>query len=421
MRLSHTFTRTRKQAPADEVAHNAQLLIRAGYVHKTMAGVYSYTPLGLAVLENIKQIVREEMNRISSQELLMSTLQRQELWQETGRWSDELVDVWFKSYLQDGTEVGFGWTHEEPIIELLRSYLKSYKDLPISVYQFQNKLRNELRAKSGIMRGREFIMKDMYSIHASKEDLDAYYQAVIEAYKRCYHRFGLGDDTYVTFASGGAFTKFSHEFQTICEAGEDYIYLHRGRDLAINEEVVDEAVRELGIDKSELERVKTAEVGNIFNFGTQKSEEMGLVFTGEDGRQHHAYMGSYGIGITRVMGVIVEKFADDKGLVWPEEVAPARVHLVQIGKESVAAADELYDTLQQAGITVLYDDRAARPGEKFADAELLGMPTRVTVSDRLLEAGEWEVVDRRTGEQQRLTTSQLLATLGNHCGACRKA
>ena len=415
MRLSHTFTRTRKQAPADEVAHNAQLLIRAGYVHKTMAGVYSYTPLGLAVLENIKQIVREEMNRISSQELLMSTLQRQELWQETGRWSDELVDVWFKSHLQDGTEVGFGWTHEEPIIELLRSYLKSYKDLPISVYQFQNKLRNELRAKSGIMRGREFIMKDMYSIHASKEDLDAYYQEVIEAYKRCYNRFGLGDDTYVTF------TKFSHEFQTICEAGEDYIYLHRGRDLAINEEVVDEAVRELGIDKSELERVKTAEVGNIFNFGTQKSEEMGLVFTGEDGRQHHAYMGSYGIGITRVMGVIVEKFADDKGLVWPEEVAPARVHLVQIGKESVAAADELYDTLQQAGITVLYDDRAARPGEKFADAELLGMPTRITVSDRLLEAGEWEVVDRRTGEQQRLTTSQLLATLGNHCGACRKA
>ena len=420
MRLSHTFTRTRKQAPADEVAHNAQLLIRAGYVHKTMAGVYSYTPLGLAVLENIKQIVREEMNRISSQELLMSTLQRQELWQETGRWSDELVDVWFKSHLQDGTEVGFGWTHEEPIIELLRSYLTSYKDLPISVYQFQNKLRNELRAKSGIMRGREFIMKDMYSIHASKEDLDAYYQEVIEAYKRCYSRFGLGDDTYVTFASGGAFTKFSHEFQTICEAGEDYIYLHRGRGLAINEEVVDEAVRELGIDKSELERVKTAEVGNIFNFGTQKSEEMGLVFTGEDGRQHHAYMGSYGIGITRVMGVIVEKFADDKGLVWPEEIAPARVHLVQIGKESVAAADELYDTLQQAGITVLYDDRAARPGEKFADAELLGMPTRVTVSDRLLETEEWEVVDRRTGKQQRLTTSQLLATLGNHCGACRK-
>ena len=411
MRLSHTFTRTRKQAPADEVAHNAQLLIRAGYVHKTMAGVYSYTPLGLAVLENIKQIVREEMNRISSQELLMSTLQRQELWQETGRWSDELVDVWFKSHLQDGTEVGFGWTHEEPIIELLRSYLKSYKDLPISVYQFQNKLRNELRAKSGIMRGREFIMKDMYSIHASKEDLEAYYQAVIEAYKRCYHRFGLGDDTYVTFASGGAFTKFSHEFQTICAAGEDYIYLHRGRNLAINEEVVDEAVRELGIDKSELERVKTAEVGNIFNFGTQKSEEMGLVFTGEDGRQHHAYMGSYGIGITRVMGVIVEKFADDKGLVWPEEVAPARVHLVQIGKESVAAADELYDTLQQAGISVLYDDRAARPGEKFADAELLGMPTRITVSDRLLASGSYEVQDRATGTVRTLTLPQLLAII----------
>ena len=219
MRLSRNFTRTSKQTPADEVARNAQLLIRAGYVYKTMAGVYSYTPLGLRVLENIKQIVREEMNALGSQELIMSTLQNREIWQETGRWSDELVDVWFKSKLQDGTEVGFGWTHEEPIVELLRSYLKSYKDLPISVYQFQNKLRNELRAKSGIMRGREFIMKDMYSVHASKEDLDNYYEQVIEAYKRCYDRFGIGEDTYVTFASGCSFTKFRNEFQTICEAG----------------------------------------------------------------------------------------------------------------------------------------------------------------------------------------------------------
>ena len=213
MRLSKNFTRTLKQAPADEVAHNAQLLIRAGYVYKTMAGVYSYTPLGLKVLENIKQIVREEMNAIDSQELIMSTLQRKETWLETGRWSDELVDVWFKSKLQDGTEVGFGWTHEEPIVEMLRQYLKSYKDLPISIYQFQNKMRNELRAKSGIMRGREFIMKDMYSVHATKEGLDDYYQRTIDAYKRCYERFGIGDDTYVTFASGGAFTKLATNFR----------------------------------------------------------------------------------------------------------------------------------------------------------------------------------------------------------------
>mgnify|MGYP000856539998 FL=1 len=411
MRLSKNFTRTTKQAPADEVARNAQLLIRAGFVFKTMAGVYSYTPLGLRVLENIKQIVREEMNAIGSQELIMSTLQRKELWQETGRWSDELVDVWFKSTLQDGTDVGFGWTHEEPIVELLRSYLKSYKDLPISVYQFQNKLRNELRAKSGIMRGREFIMKDMYSVHAAKEDLDAYYDQVIEAYKRCYDRFGIGDDTYVTFASGGAFTKFSHEFQTICEAGEDYIYLHRGKNIAVNEEVLDDAVKELGIKRNELEKVKTAEVGNIFNFGTQKSEEMNLVFTGSDGVQHYAYMGSYGIGITRVMGVIVEKFADEKGLIWPENIAPARVYLVQIGEKSRAAADELYETLGAQGVEVLYDERDERPGVKFADAELMGIPLRVTVSDRVLDGKEWEVVARASGERQLLTTDELLATL----------
>ena len=411
MRLSKNFTRTTKQAPADEVARNAQLLIRAGFVFKTMAGVYSYTPLGLHVLENIKQIVREEMNAIGSQELIMSTLQRKELWQETGRWSDELVDVWFKSTLQDGTDVGFGWTHEEPIVELLRSYLKSYKDLPISVYQFQNKLRNELRAKSGIMRGREFIMKDMYSVHATKEDLDAYYNQAIEAYKRCYDRFGIGDDTYVTFASGGAFTKFSHEFQTICTAGEDYIYLHRSKNIAVNEEVLDDAVKELGIDRSELEKVKTAEVGNIFNFGTQKSEEMNLVFTGSDGAQQYAYMGSYGIGITRVMGVIVEKFADEKGLVWPDAIAPARVYLVQIGEKSRAAADELYELLKAQGVEVLYDDRNERPGVKFADAELMGIPLRVTVSDRLLDGKKWEVVARVSGKQQLLTTDELLATL----------
>lgn len=411
MRLSKNFTRTIKQAPADEVARNAQLLIRAGYVHKTMAGVYSYLPLGLKVVENIKQIVREEMNKIDSQELVMSTLQRKETWQETGRWSDELVDVWFKSHLQDGTEVGFGWTHEEPIVDLLRNYLKSYKDLPISVYQFQNKLRNELRAKSGIMRGREFVMKDMYSVHASKEDLDKYYNAAIEAYKRCYDRFGIGDETYVTFASGGAFTKFSHEFQTICDAGEDYIYLHRGKNIAVNEEVLDEAVKELGIDRSELERVKTAEVGNIFNFGTQKSEEMRLVFTDAEGVEQYAYMGSYGIGITRVMGVIVEKFADDKGLVWPENIAPAKVYLVQIGSQSRSAADELYQKLQSAGVETIYDDRDERPGVKFADAELLGIPYRVTVSDRLLDDGKWEVSTRQTGEQRLLTADELLATL----------
>ncbi len=413
MRISTLFTRTSKTSPADEVAKNAQLLIRAGFVYKVMAGVYAYTTLGLKVLENIKQIVREEMNSVQGQEIIMSSLQRKETWEGTGRWDDEVVDVWFKSKLKDDTEVGFGWSHEEAIMEMMQQYVKSYKDLPTSVYQFQTKLRNELRAKSGIMRGREFVMKDMYSLHATAEDLDAYYNSVIEAYNRVYDRLGLGDDTYVTFASGGAFTKFSHEFQTICDAGEDILYVHREKNIAVNEEVLDEATKELGIDKSELEKVKSAEVGNIFNFGTDKAEQMGITFTTSEGKQQPIYLASYGIGVTRVMGVIVEKFADDKGIVWPESVAPAKVYLVRIGGEAAMKhADELYDELMAKGIEVLYDDRDERPGTKFADAELMGIPYRVTVSDRLLETGEYEYVTRQSGEQQTLTRDKLLATLG---------
>ena len=411
MRLSQNFTKTLREAPADEVARNAQLLIRAGFVYKVMAGVYAYTPLGLRVLENIKQIVREEMNAIGSQELIMSSLQRKETWEGTGRWSDEVVDVWFKSHLQDGTEVGFGWSHEEAIIEMMKQYVRSYKDLPVSLYQFQTKLRNELRAKSGIMRGREFVMKDMYSMHATAEDCDAYYEQAIEAYKRVYDRLGLGDSTFVTFASGGAFTKFSHEFQTICAAGEDTLYVDEGHTLAVNEEVLDDAASELGIDKASLQPVVSAEVGNIFKFGTEKSEQMSFMYAGEDGKEHPVYLASYGIGVTRVMGVVVEKFADDKGIVWPENIAPAKVYLVQIGKESVALADELYAELVEKGIEVIYDDRDERPGAKFADAELMGIPYRVTVSDRLMNEEKFEFTSRATGAEERLTRDELLAKL----------
>lgn len=412
MRLTQLFTKTSKTVPSDEAAKNARLLIQAGFVYKVMAGVYAYTPLGLRVLENIKQIVREEMNAIASQELIMTSLQNPETWKITGRWDDEVVDVWFKSKLKDDSDVGFGWSHEEPIMEMMQHFVNSYRDLPTSVYQFQTKLRNELRAKSGIMRGREFVMKDMYSLHATAEDLDAYYTAAIDAYKRVYDRLGIGNDTYVTFASGGAFTKFSHEFQTICDAGEDILYVHREKNIAVNEEVLDEAVKELGIEKSELEKVKSAEVGNIFNFGTEKAEAMGIHFTGSDGSQQPIYLASYGIGITRVMGVIVEKFADEKGIVWPESVAPFRVYLVRIGGEAaIQHADELYEELTAKGVDVLYDDRDERPGTKFADSELMGIPHRVTVSDRLIEAGEYEYTVRMSGETVSLTRSELFAKL----------
>lgn len=400
-----------RDAPAGEVAKNAQLLIRAGYVYKEMAGAYAYLPLGIKVVENIKQIVREEMNAIDSNELIMTSLQRKEIWEKTGRWSDEAVDVWFKTKLQDDTELGLGWSHEEPIVEMMKQYVKSYKDLPVSLYQFQTKMRNELRAKSGIMRGREFVMKDMYSFHSSADDLEKYYQATIKAYKRVYDRLGIGDDTYVTFASGGAFTKFSHEFQTICQAGEDVIYLHHEKNIAVNEEVIDQAVAELGINRSELEQVKTAEVGNIFNFGTQKTDEMGLFYTDASGTQQSLHIGSYGIGITRVMGVIAEKMSDEKGLVWPINIAPYQVYLASIGEKGMAAAERLYDELCNAGIEVLYDDRDERPGAKFADAELMGIPKRLVVSDRGVEAGEYELTNRATGATQAVRVSDVVSSL----------
>ena len=414
MRLSQLFTKTSKTTPADETSKNAQLLIQAGFVHKEMAGVYAYLPLGLQVLENIKQIVREEMNAVDGQELIMTNLQPKEVWETTTRWDDRVVDIWFKTKLQDETEIGLAWSHEEPIMEMMQQFIQSYKDMPASVYQFQTKLRNELRAKSGIMRGREFIMKDMYSLHASAEDLDAYYNRVIEAYKKVYERLGLGDDTYVTFASGGAFTKFSHEFQTVCEAGEDVLYLHRGRNIAVNEEVLEEAVKEFGIDKNDMERVKSAEVGNVFNFGTDKAEQMGIFFTDHDGQQRPIFLASYGIGITRAMGVIVEKFADERGLIWPEAIAPAKVYLARLGVEPgvTKVAEELYSQLTGLGIAVLYDDRDLRPGEKFADADLMGIPYRVVVSAKTVDANTYELKARTSQDTQLVSIKQLLEKLG---------
>lgn len=404
MRQSQLFTKTSKTAPKDEVSKNASLLIRAGYVYKVMAGVYAYTPLGLRVLENIKRVVREEMNAIGGQELIMTNLQRKDTWEVTGRWSDEAVDVWFKTELQDGTELGLAWSHEEAIMEMMQRFVESYKDLPISVYQFQTKLRNELRAKSGIMRGREFVMKDMYSLHATQADMDQYYDRVIEAYKKVFQRLGIGDETYITFASGGAFTKFSHEFQTLCEAGEDTMYINEDKTIAVNEEVLEDATKEIGIDKNTLSPVTTAETGNIFKFGTEKSDKMHIVYKDAEGKQCPIYLASYGIGITRVMGVIVEKFADDKGLVWPKSVAPFQVHLLSLGVNE--AADKLYAELEQAGIEVLYDDRETSAGEKFAESDLLGIPLRIVIGKRSLENGQVEVKERVSEEAKEMAITE---------------
>lgn len=415
MRQSKLFTKTRREVPKDEVAKNAQLLIRAGFIHKEMAGVYAYLPLGLRVLENIKKIVREEMNKIGGQEMIMTSLQRKELWEQTDRWDDEKVDVWFKSALKNGAEVGFGWSHEEPITDMMKNYISSYRDLPVFAYQFQTKLRNELRAKSGIMRGREFVMKDMYSYTTDDAAHQAIYDATTAAYLRIFERTGLGDRTFLTFASGGAFTQFSHEFQTLSEVGEDVIYLDRSKKIAVNKEVLtDEVLAQLDLKREDLEEVAAIEVGNIFSFGGTKSEQLGLLFKDEKGETKPVTLGSYGIGITRLMGTIVEVLSDDKGIVWPAEVAPYPVHLISIhngNADVIAEADRVYDLLIEHGIEVLYDDRDARAGEKFADADLVGIPKRMIVSEKTMSNASVEMVDRASGTTAMVPESSIMDAL----------
>jgi prolyl-tRNA synthetase len=413
MRQTQLFTKTKKEAPADEVAKNAQLLIRAGYVYKNMAGVYSFLPLGLRVIEKINRIIREEMDGIGGVEMYMPSLQDSSLWKKTDRWDDEKVDVWFKSELQAGGEIGFGWTHEEVVTDIMRQYVSSYKDLPFAAYQIQTKFRNEVRAKSGIMRTREFWMKDLYSFAANQEQHDEIYEAAAGAYGRIFNRIGIGEKTYKTFASGGAFSKFSHEYQTLAEAGEDIVYVCEKKGIAINEEVLEEAdLSELGVTREELEERKSIEVGNIFSLGTKFSEAIGLTFKDENGESKPVIMGSYGIGPARSMGTAVDLLADEKGIVWPESIAPFAVHLVGLNLEDPEIcdwADGVYSALVRRGVEVLFDDRDLRPGEKFADSDLIGIPYRVVVSRKGKESGSFEVVTRKTGEVRQLTEEELYA------------
>ena len=416
MRQSRLFTKTRKEAPADEVAKNAELLIRGGFIHKNMAGAYSFLPLGLLVIEKINQIIREEMDAIGGQEIHMPSLQEPALWQKTDRWDDEKVDVWFKSELQAGGEVGLAWTHEEVLTDIMKHFVASYKDLPLFVYQIQTKFRNEMRAKSGIMRTREFWMKDLYSFTATEAQHEQFYQDCGDAYQRIFDRIGIGEKTYKTFASGGAFTKFSHEFQTLAEAGEDIVYVSEEKGVAVNEEVLEEAdLSELGVSKDELEKRKSIEVGNIFSLGTKFSEALGLHYLDEKGDKQPVIMGSYGIGPARAMGTVVDLLADEKGIMWPKSVAPFTVHLVGLNGDDAEIrdyTDGVYTSLKRRGVEVLYDDRDARPGEKFADSDLLGMPYRVVVSRKTKDEGKFEVVERATGDTRFLSEEELYADFG---------
>ena len=414
MRQSKLFTKTRKLAPADEVSKNAQLLVRAGYVHKEMAGVYDFLPLGLRTLNKIIDIIREEMNGIGSEEVFLSALQDPEAWKKSGRWDDEVVDVWFKTHLKNGSELGLGNTHEEALTALMTEHIASYKDLPRYVYQFQNKFRNETRAKSGIMRSREFIMKDLYSFSEDSAQHDAFYEKAAAAYERVFTRVGIGEKTYRTFASGGSFSKYSHEYQTVCDAGEDTIYIDDKKRIAVNKEVYDDpdVYAVSGIDKATLKEAKAIEVGNIFTLGTRFSLPLGLSYKDSEGKDQPVFMGSYGIGPARLMGTIVELMSDSKGLVWPESVAPFRYHLVSLGHdgdEAVRAADALYSELTKTGAEVLYDDRDLRAGEKFAESDLLGIPKRIVVGKEAAATGVFEVVDRVTGTVDKRTQAEILA------------
>lgn len=410
MRMSQLFTKTSKTAPSDEVAKNAQLLIRAGYVYKEMAGVYTLLPLGYRVVEKIVAIVKDEMDKAGGVQMKTSALQSKEVWETTNRWDDEIVDNWFKTKLKNDTELGLSFTNEEAYSNIVRNFVKSYKDLPIYLYDFKTIFRNELRSKSGIMRGREFYWKALYSFSKDKAEHDVFYESMKVAYNNVFNRVGIGDKTYMTFASGGTFAKYSHEFQAVSEAGEDIIYIDEAKNIAINEEVFnDEVLADLGVNRDDLIQKKAIEVGNIFSLAYKFSEPFGLEYTNETGEKIPVFMGSYGLGITRLMGTIVEMLSDEKGIVWPENIAPFKVHIVSIGEKGAAKADELYKELQSSGVEVFYDDRDERPGAKFADAELMGMPWRITMSDRAIEGdGLFELTERKTGETKKLSYDELV-------------
>ena len=404
------FTKTRKEAPKDEVSKNAQLLIRAGFVHKEMAGVYSFLPLGVRVIKKIEKIIQEEMDSLGGMRVENSVLQKKEVWEKTNRWSDELVDNWFKTSLKNGTELSLAFTHEEAITNLMRDYISSYKDLPAYPYDIRTVFRNEARAKSGLMRGREFYWKALYSFSKNEEEHNVFYEKMKESYKRIYEKVGLGDITYLTFASGGTFSKYSHEFQTISDAGEDIIYIDKEKNLAINKEVYnDKVLNDLGVNKDSLQEKKAIEVGNIFSLGSKFSDPIDLFYKNKEGKEIPVFMGSYGIGISRLMGVITEIFSDEKGIIWPESVAPFKVHLLSLGQDE--KAKEIYEKLRQEGIEVLFDNRDVRAGEKFADFDLIGIPYRVVVSQKSLEEGGIEFKKRNSEESKIFSVEELISQL----------
>jgi len=407
MLQSKLFTKTTKDAPKDEVTKNASFLIRAGFIDKTMAGVYTYLPLGLRVLKKIENIIRDEVDKTGGVELLMPSMQPKENWEKTGRW--ETMDVLYKVTDSSDRELALGPTHEEIVVPLVKKFVSSYKDLPLYVYQIQNKFRMELRAKSGILRGREFMMKDLYSFHKDEMDFKKYYEVMKQAYKNIFERAGIGNETHLTFASGGSFSKYSHEFQTITPTGEDTIYVCNDCGVAINDEIINEQKECPECGKTNFKTEKAIEVGNIFELKTRFADAFDLKYKNESGVDSPVLMGCYGIGIGRLMGTIVEVHNDERGIIWPESVAPFDAHLILLQESLRGTSDEIYESLQKAGVEVLYDERRDKSaGEKFADSDLIGIPYRIVVSEKSIEKGGVEFKRRREEESSIIKKEDIL-------------
>jgi len=410
MNQSQLFYKTRKETPSDADSINASYLIRAGFVEKHMAGVYGILPLGFKVLKKIENIIQEEMNAIGGQEILMNVLQPKELWDETGRW-EEMKEIFYQMKDVRGKEIGLAPTHEEQVTDIVRNKINSYKDLPVALYQIQTKFRNEARAKSGLLRGREFIMKDLYSFHTDEKDFDAYYEKAKEAYLKVFKRFGL-ENTKIVEASGGVFSKYSHEFQTLAPSGEDTIFYCDKCDFAQNKEIAEVSDG----DKcpkcdGKIVKANSIEVGNIFPLKNKFSKAMGAKYLDQEGKEKEMIMGCYGIGLTRSFATVVEVLFDStkNKMTWPKEVAPFNVHLISLQKKD--EAEKIYNDLVEKNIEVLYDDRDVSAGEKFAEADLIGCPIRIIVSEKSLAAGGVEFVDNQVGETKVINMDETIIKL----------
>ena len=395
MYQSQLFVKTKKEAPKEAEIVSHKLLTRGDFIEQLASGIYVFLPLGLRVQKKIEDIIREELESIGAQELLMSALQPKILWEKTGRWST-MDPPLLKLKDRHQKELALGSTHEEVITYIVSRRMENFGDLPISLFQIQNKFRDEMRATGGLLRTREFLMKDLYSFHADQKDFDKYYELLKKVYQKIFKRCGL--ETIITEASGAGFTKeYTHEFQVITPAGEDTIIFCPKKHFSQNKEIAklneNDKCPRCG---SVLKSARAVEVGNIFPLGAKYSEALGAYFTDRDGKKKPVIMGCYGIGIDRVMATIVEVYHDEKGIIWPKEVAPFQVHLIKIeaSKKVKTAAEKLYQDLQKQGLEVLYDDRDRSAGEKFAEADLIGIPIRVVVSERTLAKNCAEIKKR---------------------------